>query len=66
MAGSVPPNPCKLLGSKKMGDTLAQTCEQYDYVIIDSAPIVPVADSLALSSIVEGVIVVAGIRTRNR
>lgn len=42
-----------------MADTLAETCEHYDYVIIDSAPIGPVADSLALSSIVEAVIVVS-------
>ena len=31
---------------------------EYDYVILDSAPVLPVADSVALARVVDGVLVV--------
>ena len=57
-AGPTPPNPSTLLESKRMQEFL-QTCrEKFDVVVIDSPPVVSVADSLLISKVVDGAIVV--------
>ena len=58
-SGSVPPNPTELLGSHKMIDTLQQLRQHYEYVVIDSSPVLPVSDSLLLAKLVDGVVIVA-------
>jgi polysaccharide biosynthesis transport protein len=62
-AGSVPPNPTELLASRRMQEMLAELAAQYDSVIIDSPPVMPVSDSVVLSRMVDGVVVVVGPRT---
>lgn len=57
-AGETPPNPMELLGSNKMSMLISQLKEQADIVIIDTAPILPVADALVLSTEVDGVLLV--------
>jgi succinoglycan biosynthesis transport protein ExoP len=57
-SGRVPPNPAELLGSKEMIVTIQKLSEEYDYVIIDSPPILPVTDSVILSRFVDGVVLV--------
>jgi polysaccharide biosynthesis transport protein len=57
-AGSLPPNPAVLVGSKKMQETVASLREQYDYILIDSPPVIQVSDALLLSTIVDGVVLV--------
>jgi polysaccharide biosynthesis transport protein len=59
-AGSIPPNPAELLGSQKMRDTVCHIAAQYDHVIFDSAPLLPVTDTILLSRAVDGVVVVVG------
>jgi len=67
-AGPMPPNPNELIGSASMRETLRQLKSAYDLVIVDTAPILPVADTLHLSLMVGGVIIVAriGETTRER
>lgn len=57
-AGPIPPNPLELLASKNFNDLLAQLTEQYDQIIIDSAPMGAVSDALYLSSLTDGVVYV--------
>lgn len=57
-AGTVPPNPVELLGSNKFKDLIAQMREEYDYVIIDAAPLGAVIDASAISAFVDGAILV--------
>jgi capsular exopolysaccharide synthesis family protein len=45
MAGPPSPTPAELLGSKKMEETLAECAHHFDYVVLDSAPLLPVFDS---------------------
>lgn len=59
-AGSIPPNPSELLGSGMMRTVLAELGTQFDQVIIDAPPVLPVTDAVVLSTVVDGVIVVAG------
>ncbi len=58
-AGSVPPNPTELLNSPKMAEVMLQLRENYEYVVIDSAPVLPVSDSMVLSKLTDGVVLVA-------
>lgn len=58
-AGGVPPNPSEMLSSTRIATLLSDLAERFDYVIVDSAPILPVTDSIALSRAVDGVLVVA-------
>lgn len=57
-AGPLPPNPAELLGSRRMRDTLEQLRSDYDYIILDTPPILPVADAVVLSSFCDGVVLV--------
>jgi succinoglycan biosynthesis transport protein ExoP len=59
-AGSVPPNPSELLGSKAMIETLRELESRFDIVIIDSPPLLAVTDAAVLSSIAGGTVVVVG------
>lgn len=62
-AGSVPPNPTELLASRRMQEVLEELSASYDSVLIDSPPVMPVSDSVVLSRLVDGVVVVVGPRT---
>ena len=56
--GVIPPNPSELLGSERMQHILARASEEYDYVLLDTPPVLPVTDALVLSRMVDGVILV--------
>jgi len=63
--GPLPPNPAEMLGSQRMTDLLKRLGEMADVIIIDSPPVMPVADAAVLSRQVDGVImVVQAKRTR--
>lgn len=57
-AGAVPPNPAELLASHRMAEMMRQWAEQYDRVIIDTAPILAVSDSLAPAARADSVLLV--------
>jgi hypothetical protein len=56
--GPLPPNPAELLGSVRMKQVVETLAANFDHIIIDSPPVASFADSLILSSLVEGVIIV--------
>ena len=62
-AGLSPPNPTELLGSSKMQGILAEAAISFEHILIDSAPILPVSDSVILSRLVDGVVLVASAQT---
>jgi capsular exopolysaccharide synthesis family protein len=47
-SGPIPPNPAELLGSKAFKDILDSLKNDYDYIFIDSAPLLLVSDSIPL------------------
>lgn len=59
-AGAIPPNPSELLASSAMTRVLAELSARYDYVLIDTPPVLPVTDAVVLSTKVDGVIVLVG------
>ncbi len=57
-AGTVPPNPVELINSKSFVYMLELLKEKYDCVIIDSPPLIGFADSLVLSRLADGTVIV--------
>lgn len=56
--GHVPPNPSELISSENMKELLRSLAERFDYVVIDSPPMINVSDPIILSTLVDGVILV--------
>lgn len=61
-AGRKPPNPAEVLGSGRMGDLIDQWRKEYDYVIIDTAPILMVSDALGVASRADGTVMIVRAR----
>jgi polysaccharide biosynthesis transport protein len=62
---TVTPNPTELLSGKRMRDVLAELAERFDLVLIDSPPVLPVADAMILTAYADAVLlVVASGQTR--
>lgn len=55
-SGPIPPNPSELLGSKKMQQILEKLREQYDYILLDTPPLMPVTDAAVAAAAADGVI----------
>jgi len=63
-SGAVPPNPAELLGSEQFRTVLATLSEEFDHIVIDTSPVLPVADTAAMAPVVDGyVLVVRAART---
>ena len=64
-SGRVPPNPAQLVESTAMTELIDRARQTYDYVVLDSPPLLPVVDAAVLARSVGGaVIVVRAGRTR--
>jgi len=57
-SGPIPPNPSELLSSKLFKTTIQFLGEKFDHIILDSPPILGFADSIILSTFVDGIILV--------
>ncbi len=55
-AGNKPNNPSELLGAQKMKQVIADLKNQYDYVLFDCPPVIPVADASILGPLCDGVL----------
>ncbi|RAI79927.1 capsular biosynthesis protein [Macrococcoides goetzii] len=65
-SGPVPPNPAELLGSLAMEDLLINLSEIYDLVLLDTPPVLAVADSQILGNLVDGSLLVVNSRLTHR
>jgi capsular exopolysaccharide synthesis family protein len=65
-AGRIPPNPTELIESKRMRELLAKAQSEYDFVVIDTPPILLVADAIPLVPMVSGVLAVSGLGVSTR
>ncbi len=48
-SGRIPPNPAELLMSSRLNELFEEAPKQYDYVIVDTAPMLPVSDTQLIS-----------------
>lgn len=58
-AGQLPPNPSELVGSQRMVAVLEELLAEYDVVLLDTPPVLPVTDAVALATQADGVLLVA-------
>lgn len=58
-AGKLPPHPASFISSHGFGETVKELSKLSDFTIFDAPPVLPVADTLTLSQMVDGVIIVA-------
>ncbi|HEX2446509.1 MAG TPA: polysaccharide biosynthesis tyrosine autokinase [Vicinamibacterales bacterium] len=66
-AGRTPPNPSELLASDRMRDLLKEKqLEAFDWVILDTPPVLPVTDAVVLAQVVSGVVFVVGAELTRR
>jgi capsular exopolysaccharide synthesis family protein len=65
-SGAIPPNPSELLGSPAMSVLLDELRTDYDHVVLDTAPLLPVADAVILSRLVDGTLVLANVTSVRR
>jgi capsular exopolysaccharide synthesis family protein len=65
-SGPLPRNPAELLGSRRMGQMIADYRSKYDYVIIDSPPVLLVSDATVLANQADGALLVFNARTTRR
>ena len=57
-AGAVPPNPAELVSSARMREIVASLRSRYDFVIIDTPPVLPVTDAVVLAREADAVVLV--------
>ncbi len=58
VCGPVPPNPSELLSSQSMGALIRSAKTEYGFIILDSSPMLALADSRILAPLVDGVLLV--------
>jgi uncharacterized protein involved in exopolysaccharide biosynthesis/Mrp family chromosome partitioning ATPase len=57
-SGEPPPNPSEFLNSARMASLLQGLREEYEYVVIDCAPVLPVTDAVVLAGKVDGTLLI--------
>jgi capsular exopolysaccharide synthesis family protein len=57
-AGSTAPNAADLLMSHRMRDLIATLRQEFDYIVMDTPPLLPVVDALVLTTIVDKIVVI--------
>ena len=65
-SGQVPPNPSEMIGSQAMRWVIGQLTQQYDMVIVDAPPLLPVTDAAILSRVTSGALMVTAAHRSHR
>ncbi len=58
LSGKIPPNPSELLSSKKFEELIDMLRKQFEYVIIDCPPLLPVTDAAIVSAKADGCVLI--------
>jgi non-specific protein-tyrosine kinase len=58
-SGPTPPNPSEVLASSYVRDIVRSLLEKVDYVVLDTAPLLPVADGSEVAALADGTLLVA-------
>jgi succinoglycan biosynthesis transport protein ExoP len=65
-SGPIPSGPAELLQSEQMGELLADLRKVADFIVLDTPPVLLVADALALAPLVDGILIVADAEATSR
>ncbi|MEO6885999.1 MAG: polysaccharide biosynthesis tyrosine autokinase [Jatrophihabitantaceae bacterium] len=58
-SGPTPPNPSEVLSSSYVRDVVRSLLDRVDYVVLDTAPLLPVADGFEVAALADGTLLVA-------
>lgn len=61
-AGTIPPNPSEIVGSNSMEDLIKELSLSFDYIVMDTPPVIPVTDPLLLAAKSDATIIVVRAR----
>ncbi|OGV42305.1 MAG: hypothetical protein A2X48_19485 [Lentisphaerae bacterium GWF2_49_21] len=64
--GTIPPNPSELLLSAEFREMVSDMRQKYDFIIIDTPPILPVSDASIIGTVVDGTVLVYQSDTTSR
>jgi capsular exopolysaccharide synthesis family protein len=65
-SGKHPPNPAELLGSKRFREFMKNLSEHFDWIVLDSPPVMAVTDAVVVSHFAHGVVYVVGAEMTTR
>ncbi|NTW71226.1 MAG: CpsD/CapB family tyrosine-protein kinase [Eubacteriaceae bacterium] len=65
-SGPIPPNPSEMLDSHRMKKLISSLRTEFDMILLDSPPILPITDGLVLSQVADGTIVVISLGTTEK
>jgi polysaccharide biosynthesis transport protein len=65
-AGKIPPNPTELVGSQRFRDLMNSLKEHFDWIIVDSPPVMAVIDAAVIANRATGVVFVVGAEMTSR
>ena len=65
-AGTHPPNPAELLGSKRFKDFAAFLLQHFDWILLDTPPVMAVTDASIVANMSHGVLFVVGSEMTSR
>ncbi len=65
-SGPIPPYPAELLGSARMEAAIAAWRQSYDFIVLDSPPILLVTDPVVLANLADAALLVARYGMTNR
>jgi capsular exopolysaccharide synthesis family protein len=57
-AGGVPPNPSELLNSERFANVIEEASKEYDYVLVDAPPVLPVTDAAVVARKVDWAVLI--------
>ncbi len=57
-SGTTPPNPLELLASTRFKQIIADLRQRFDYIIIDTAPVLPASDAVVLGQLCDALLMV--------
>ncbi|MFH1239545.1 MAG: GNVR domain-containing protein [bacterium] len=56
--GRIPSRPAELLGSSHIQNLIGELKKRFDIILLDSPPVLPIADAILLASLVDGIVLV--------
>jgi succinoglycan biosynthesis transport protein ExoP len=65
-AGHTPPNPAELLGSRRFKDLLQELKTSFDWIIVDTPPVMAVTDAPIVAHVADGTVFVVGAQMTSR
>lgn len=65
-SGPIPPSAAFILSSENMANVIAQLSQEYDFILIDSPPVLGLVDSSSLAQFTEAIVLVLSYATLNK